>query len=283
MKHESLSFIIYKILRERAEYASIPHADNQPEWYASDVASGERFKEYESLIDMLGLPVTTIFIPGKERPTGGSRNYRAGQNVTADEFLSDLFHVSADTEDEIAAVYQATDIRRGTVFGKDIYRAKAPNLPAGLHKDAYPALVDFIIKKIREADRAGLTIIMPERAGVERDADPEWLLHDIGHIMELESRDFNAIFRPLTTMGAEGLRALSSIRNAGHVARVGTEEASGFDYGPQALVNMYVRGKGESVVLAGAESNLAIKRIQGKMTREIKKRLVDLRGVVNIW
>ena len=287
MKQESLRLLIRSILQERVEYAVIPGTVQDAGWYAADTAADKRFKEYETLIDLLGVPVTIVFIPGRELPMSANvQTFMAGDDVTPEQFLGHLTRVRADTEEEIEGVYQASDVQRRKIdlqTGQEAIFARAPKLPAGLPKDVYPVVIDLIVQKIKEADPAGLTIIMPERAGVERDADPEWLLHDIGHILGLEDGEFKGIFRPLTRMGPDGIRALSSLRNAGRVAHVGTEESSGVDYGPQALVNMYVNGKGKGVVLAGAERNPGIKRIQNALTREIKRRLDRIRGRVTVW
>ena len=287
MKQESLRHLIRSILQERVEYAEIPGTVQDAGWYAADISADKRFKEYETLIDLLGVPVTIVFIPGRELPMGSTvLSFVAGDDVTPEQFLSHLTRVRADTEEEIGGIYQASDVQRRKIdlqTGQEAFFAKAPKVPVGLPKEVYPVVVDLIIKKIKEADPTGLTIIMPERAGQERDADPEWLLHDIGHILGLEDGEFKDIFRPLTRMGPDGIRALSSLRNAGRVAHVGTEESTGVDYGPQALVNMYVNGMGKGVVLAGAERNPGIKRIQNALTREIKRRLDRLRGRVTVW
>ena len=256
-------------------------------WYAADMSTDERRREYEALVDLLGVPITLVFVPGRELPMGATtRSFEAGETLSRERFLSRTTRIRTDTEEEMARVYLAADIQRRTIdtrTGREAFFARAPKVPMDLPLEACPAVVDFIIATIKDADTSALTIVMPERSGADRHADPEWLLHDIGHLLELESPEFKSTFQPLAGMGADGVRALGSLRYAGRVARLDTEEMTGVDYGPQALVNMCVVGGGRSVSLAGAEQRRPIKRIQDAMTREIRTRLDSLRGVVQVW
>ena len=270
----------------RVQYTEIPGVARDLGWYAADLAS-ERRREYEEVIGMLGIPISLVFVPGKEIPMSATlRSFEAGESVTPEQFLSRLTRLRTGSVAELSEVYMASDIQRRKVSlttGQEAFFAKAPKVPAGLPAAACHDVVNIIVQRIRDADKSELTIIMPERAGPDRHSGPEWLLHDIGHMMDLEGPEFKRTFKPLTSMGEVGALALQSLKEAGRVARLTSTLESGVDYGPQALVNMCVRGKGKDVVLSGGEKRPTIRRIQREMTREIRKRIDNMRGTVQVW
>ena len=65
---------------------------------------------------MLGIPISLVFVPGKEIPMSATlRSFEAGESVTPEQFLSRLTRLRAGSVAELSEVYMASDIQRRKV------------------------------------------------------------------------------------------------------------------------------------------------------------------------
>ena len=278
--------LIRETLLERVVYEPVEGIPDDMGWYGKPLAEPEQFEEYAKRVDILGVPVTVVIIPGQEKPHARNiATYEAGADLTAEDVLEDRVPVRGP-EEELVDIYGGEEERApyvNPVTGKRTKYMSVPPIPAQVPSGREHAVAEKIADIVRSADRRGITMVFPQRAGAERDATPGWFVHDLGHVIGLEGGDFKDILRPLTRMGEAGLRALESLRAADPSATVGTAPDVAMDYGPQALVNMVFRGGGQRVVLDGSDRNIDIQNIGIRLTKDIRKRLNARRGIVAVW
>ncbi len=286
MKEMLLRRLIRATLLERVVYEPVEGVPDDMGWYGASLSDPAKFEEYAQRVDILGVPVTVHIIPGREKPHSRSMaSFKAGSQLSADDILEDRIPIHGP-EEELIGIYGAEEERPdyvNPVTGKRSKFLRAPPIPAQIPSGRERAIAEKIAEIIQQADQRGITLIMPQRAGEDRDATPGWFVHDLGHVLGLEGGDFKEIFRPLTRMGEAGNKALESLRAADPSATVGLALGGAVDYGPQALVNMVFRGSGRSVVLVGSATDEKIRKIEMRLTKEIRRRLNDKRGTVAVW
>jgi hypothetical protein len=286
MQTAILRKLIRETLLERVVYEPVEGIPDDMGWYGASLSDPAKFEEYAQRVDILGVPVTVHIIPGREKPHARRiATYEAGSMLSADDILEDRVPIRGP-EEELVDIYGGEEERTpfvNPVTGTKTKFLNAPPIPAQIPSGRERAVAEKIAQIIQQSDTRGITLIFPQRAGSERDATPGWFVHDLGHVIGLESGDFKDILRPLTRMGEAGLRALESLRAADSSATVGTAPDVAMDYGPQALVNMVFRGGGQRVVLDGAAVNNDVQNIGMRLTKEIRRRLNDRRGIVAVW
>jgi len=284
--HSVIRAFIRETLLERVVYEPVAGVPDDMGWYGASLSDPAKFEEYAQRVDILGVPVTVYIIPGREKPHSRRiATYEAGSMLSADDILEDRVPIRGP-EEELVDIYGGEEERSpfvNPVTGKKTKFLNAPPIPAQIPAGRERAVAEKIAQIIQQSDPSGITLVFPQRSGAERDATPGWFVHDLGHVLDLEGGDFKEIFRPLTRKGAAGAKALESLRTADPSATVGPSPDIAVDYGPQALVNMVFRGGGRSVVLDGSTTDIDIRNIEIRLTKEIRKRLNDKRGIVAVW
>jgi len=255
-------------------------------WYGKALTRSDILADCTSALTSLGVFVDVVTLPGRERPhTRGLATFRAGESLSRQDILQTKVLIRGPA-DELSCIHMAHDIRDPFVNHVSGIRTRfltAPPIPVEIPAESVLRVAETIADVVRHARTDSITLVFPQRSGPDRDATVGWLLHDIGHAIGLEGENFKNLIRPLTRLGEIGAAALESLRAAHHTATVGTSADVAMDYGPQALVNMALRGGGRQVELAGAARSQEIRRAGELMTAEIRRRLRAAKGLVAVW
>ena len=108
-KHNNLQEVLHLLIREmlleRVVYEPVEGIPDDMGWYGQPLAEPEQFEEYAKRVDILGVPVTVVIIPGQEKPHARNiATYEAGADLTAEDVLQDRVPVRGP-EEELVGIY----------------------------------------------------------------------------------------------------------------------------------------------------------------------------------